>query len=304
MSYLQELREAREGAPVAYHDFALHTREFPDHLFCFFEGKDHPYYVPRIKQFTDFYQVFACGNKAKVLAVHRLISLHREYDRYRKAFFVDRDFQPSLPPANPPIYETPCYSIENLYVSVEVFAEILKNHFQLQEGKAEFQACMQRYRERQASFHQACHLLNAWYACLIEVREREGTHTGVNLTDQLPKGFVQIGLESVSQEYDWQTIQDTFPKAPQISEEVVQEKMAAFPLEEAHHWFRGKYELGFLLTMIQLLLEDARGPKTLLEQKVTSPFSDKLSIAQALTIFSPYAETPQSLLDYLREVCA
>ena len=53
MSYIEELRQSKNKAQVAYQEFALSTKKLPTHLFCFFEGKDNPYYVPRIKRFTE-----------------------------------------------------------------------------------------------------------------------------------------------------------------------------------------------------------------------------------------------------------
>lgn len=126
MSYLDKLKQSRNKPQVAYQEFNLYTRQNKDGLFCFFEGKDNAYYVPRIKHFTDNYHPIMCGGRDKVLDVYRLINIHREYDKYKKAFFIDRDFNEPLAPHNPPIFETPCYSIENFYVSVNVFKEILK----------------------------------------------------------------------------------------------------------------------------------------------------------------------------------
>ncbi|HZH39259.1 MAG TPA: DUF4435 domain-containing protein, partial [Bacillales bacterium] len=111
MSYIEKLRKSREKAQVAYQEFAVSTRKGKDGLFCFFEGKDNAYYVPRIKRFTDNYHPINCGGRDEVLDVYRLITIHSEYDKYKKAFFVDRDFNEPLPPRNPPIFETPCYSI-------------------------------------------------------------------------------------------------------------------------------------------------------------------------------------------------
>jgi hypothetical protein len=133
MSYLDKLKQSRNKSQVAYQEFALHTRQDKDGLFCFFEGKDNAYYVPRIKRFIKNNHPIHCGGREKVLEVYRLITIHREYDKYKKAFFIDRDFNQPLPPHNPPIFETSCYSIENFYVSVNVFKEIIKNEFHLSE---------------------------------------------------------------------------------------------------------------------------------------------------------------------------
>ena len=79
MTYLEQLRQSKDKAQVAFHEFALSTRKYPNHLFCFFEGKDNPYYVPRIKRFTSHYQPIKCGNRDSVLKIHTLISNRPEY---------------------------------------------------------------------------------------------------------------------------------------------------------------------------------------------------------------------------------
>ncbi len=173
MSYLDELRKGRSKAQVAYQDFILHTRANKDGLFCFFEGKDNVYYIPRIKRFTNKYHSIHCGGREKVLKVYELINHHREYDKYKKAFLIDRDFNSPLSPPNPDIFETPCYSIENFYVSVNVFQEIIKNYFYLSEISQEFEICLQLFKERQKEFHQAVILFNAWYACLIDKKKKQ-----------------------------------------------------------------------------------------------------------------------------------
>ncbi|MCC5917415.1 MAG: hypothetical protein JJU02_08830 [Cryomorphaceae bacterium] len=55
MTYLEQLRKSKSKPQVAYQEFALSTRKNPEHLFCFFEGKDNAYYVSRIKRFTESY---------------------------------------------------------------------------------------------------------------------------------------------------------------------------------------------------------------------------------------------------------
>jgi hypothetical protein len=55
MTYAEELRQSRNKPQVAFTEFANATRKNPEHLFCFFEGKDNAYYVSRIKRFTESY---------------------------------------------------------------------------------------------------------------------------------------------------------------------------------------------------------------------------------------------------------
>jgi len=303
MLYIDQLRKSRQKAQVAYQEFVLHAGKGKDGLFCFFEGKDNAYYVPRIKRFTDNYHPIKCGGRDKVLDVYRLITIHSEYDKYKKAFFIDRDFNESLPARNPPIFETPCYSIENFYVSVDIFKEILINELHLSEVSDEaFQVCMRLFRERQTEFHQATALFNAWYACLVEIRNKTGNQTGVNLDDKLPKDFIEFTLDSVVKKYDSQKIKQTFPQASEVSEDILNTKLAEFTNCDQCKVFRGKYEMLFLVTMIELILQDSSNSKKYVKQKIKFAFGEKLSNEQAISIFSAYAETPETLNDYLKQV--
>jgi hypothetical protein len=310
MSYLDKLKQSRNKSQVAYQEFALHTRENKDGLFCFFEGKDNAYYVPRIKRFINNYHPIHCGGREKVLEVYRLITIHREYDKYKKAFFIDRDFNKPLPPHNPPIFETSCYSIENFYVSVNVFKEIIKNEFHLSEvSDPDFQVCLTLFKDRQEEFHQATILFNAWYACLIEIRNTTGTKIGVELDDKFPKDFIYLTLDSVSVNYDLEKIKQKFPNAPEIPADTLNDKMEEFTNCEHDQVFRGKYEMWFLLIFLRLILIDSNKSKLFISEKLTFAFnkdysspSPILSNEQALKIFSDHAETPESLNIYLMQV--
>lgn len=302
MSYLEELRKSKSKPQVAYQEFALSTRTKSKHLFCFFEGKDNTYYVARIKRFTTDYYPIKCGGKKSVLDVYALITGREEYEQYKLAFFIDRYFNTPIGDKKTPIYETPCYAIENLYVSSRVFKEILINEFHLSEVfDNDFNKLLSVYQQRQKEFHDAVLLLNSWYACLIEKRETKNIKTGVTIGDKLPKNFVNVSLDKVKSNYDFQTIKETFPQATEVKYAEVEEKMTFFKSKEKYKFFRGKYELGFLIQMIRDMLKDSRTDKKVVSAKIDFSFGDASSLGnqQALNIFEAYAETPQCLLDYL-----
>ena len=300
---VNRLRKSRKTPQVTYQEFVLHTEKGKDGLFCFFEGDDNDYYIPRIKRFTDNYHPIKCGGRDQVLEVYRLITIHSEYDKYKKAFFIDRDFNEPLPPHNPPIFETPCYSIENFYVSVDVFKEILINKFNLSEVSDEvFQIYIKLFIDRQKEFHQATALFNAWYACLVEIRNKTGNKIEVNLENKFPTNFLDFTLDSVIGKYDLEKIKDTFKKASEVPEDTLNTKLAEFTSCNQCKVFRGKYEMYFVVKMIQLILQDSLDSKKYIEDKITFPFGNQLSNEQAITIFSAYAETPETLKDYLEQV--
>ncbi|MDR1962922.1 MAG: DUF4435 domain-containing protein [Planctomycetaceae bacterium] len=307
MSYIDELRKSKEKHQVAFQNFALSTKKYSEHLFCFFEGKDDVYYVSRIRRVTEDFYPIECGGKQSVLDVYALIVNKPEYKKYKLGFFIDRDFNKPIGEKQPPIFETPCYSIENFYVSVNVFKMILVHAFRITESYDEqlFNDLLKLYEERQKEFHDVVLLFNAWYSCLIEKRDNEKIQIGVRLDEKFPNDFIDINLQKVSKYYDFETIKTFFPDAIEIDESILEQKVALFKTVEQHKVFRGKYELEFLLKIIKALLTDSYSHHNILKQKVSFfGFGDGSALNQLrlLAILEAYAETPQELIDYLEIV--
>ena len=203
---------------------------------------------------------------------------------------------------SPPIFETPCYSIENLYVSVYVFKEILKNALHLSVISEDYKTCVDLYKNTQDEFHKATLLFNAWYACLISKRNTLNQETGVNLDDKFPRNFIDVKLKQVTKNYDMNKIMETYPKSLAMDANDLNEKMQEFSTCRQHKVFRGKYELEFLIVFIGLLIKDSRNTKYFVQQNLDFSFSDALNNQRALEVFSIYAETPNKFDTYLQQV--
>lgn len=301
-SYIQQLRESKEKATVAYQEFALSAKTYSNHLFCFFEGNDNPYYVPRIKNFTDAFYPINCGGRDKVLKVHELISNQEVYDKYSKAFFIDRDFNSPRQNNREIIFETPCYSIENLYVNKSVFEQILIHDFQFSRNDTNFEVCISLFNDRFKEFNSSVSLFNSWYAYLIEIRNQTGKQTGVQLDEKLPKGLVNISLQSVVSNYDFARIKQIFPESTEIDEEILNNKVSEFQNCDSELIFRGKYQLEFLMTLLQLIINDSKSEQHYVKSKINYSFDSVLNHKRALTLFANYASTPDSLNEFLRDI--
>ncbi|WP_396188529.1 DUF4435 domain-containing protein [Flavobacterium sp.] len=296
---VEEMRNSTTISVVAYAEFANSTRALPNHLFCFFEGKDNPYYVPRIKKYTNDYHPIKCGGRSKVLEVYELIKNQAVYSRYKKAFFIDRDFNEAMPEQNPPIFETPCYSIENLYVSSSIFKEILSNEFHLSETTNPLhQKYFDLYQQRQDNFHDAVLLFNAWYSCLIDRRNNEIIQTGVQLANKFPRGLISISMDEVLINYDFNQLKEKFPSAIEVNEENLAVKIEEFRNCDKLKTFRGKYEMEFLIKFIELMISNAKEN----EEDVRFSFDGALNNERAISVFTNYAETPEILYNYLESV--
>lgn len=294
---VDQLRQAREeSANVAYMDFIKHIKSDRDGLFCFFEGKDSPYYRPRILEcFQGNNYPIRCSGKNQVLKVYSLIKNHKEYDNYKKVFFVDRDFD--LPIGNIDIYETPCYSIENLYTNCLTFAEVLKNEFGLSEASQDFDNCIQQFVNLQKEYHESTALFNAWYSCVKRKRSCTGQDAGVTLQNSLPRTMVTISLGGISSDYDLEKIKAHYPNAIEVTQSEVEEKLLEFNSLNRGLVFRGKYEFDFLMKILNELIVDSKTNKAF----ISSPIKYCINPSQSISQFSQYAYTPPCLTDYIRQ---
>ncbi|WP_439638082.1 DUF4435 domain-containing protein [Spirulina sp.] len=210
------------------------------------------------------------------------------------AYFIDRDFDNSIAEEGLQgiIYETPCYSIENFYTSINSFKSLLKEEFGLQESDADFEQCLNLYKDRQAEFHSAVETLNAWIACQREIS------SDIKLSKIKISKDIKITLSSVMNTYTHEDLERKFPEAPPISPDQLQEKKQTLNSKNPQCSFRGKFEIEFLRKFITQLVEDAN--------KITPQYfhekrSVQLSIpgSEIIPRLSQHADTPDCLRAYL-----
>ena len=123
---LEQMRRERGTYEAIYMKFVNGRKYFKTYAFCFYEGEDGKYYNSRIRQkFGDKFVTYTVGNKKEVLKLLNRITSTNLYDDVCTMFFVDRDYDVSLCGKSENLFETPCYSIENLYVQRECLMKIL-----------------------------------------------------------------------------------------------------------------------------------------------------------------------------------
>jgi Protein of unknown function (DUF4435) len=145
---VESLRASRNRAVAVFVEFSRLYKEYPFALYCFFEGDDSKYYGIRIKNIIrpEKYINLSCNGKEGVLDIHRMLSARKYYSSVKAAYFIDRDFDKSIYETGlSQIYETPCYSVENFYTSVQCVSEILKAKFQLTELDENFKRSISLY---------------------------------------------------------------------------------------------------------------------------------------------------------------
>jgi len=288
------LRASRDKAVVVFTQFTRLYKRDPSALYCFFEGEDSKYYGIRIKNIIrpkkDFY--LSCKGKEGVLGIHRMLSARKYYANIRAAYFIDRDFDKSISELGlNGIYETPCYSIENFYTSVECFSEVLRTEFKLIESDENFERCVSLYIKLQEEFHNAVELLNTWIAC------QRDKSSELNISDISVSRFVNIELDEIKIEYVSDDLYTMFPGAIIISQEELYLKLRGLRCSYQKS-FRGKFEIEFLLTFLQKLSHEAnQGNYPYFTRKVKVVLS--LSKRNIISDLSQCADTPDCLYSYL-----
>lgn len=295
---VDSLRASRDKAVVVFTKFTRLYKQYPSALYCFFEGEDSKYYGIRIKNITrpekDIY--LPCGGKDGVLGIYRMLSSRKSYANVRAAYFIDRDFDKPIDRASlSVIYETPCYSIENFYTSVQCLSEILKVEFKLLDSDDNFQRCVALYSKLQAEFHDSVELLNAWIAC------QRDKNSQLNISDLSVTRFVTIDLDKITTNYTVNDLYTIFPQAPFISQEELDTKRRELQAMNRQQSFRGKFEIEFLFTFLQKLMNEANHgnyPYFTKKVKVTLTLSKRTIISD----LSQYADTPNCLYNYLESL--
>lgn len=290
------LRQSRDKAVVVFMEFTRLYKQDPSALYCFFEGEDSKYYGVRIKNIIRPEKAFYldCRGKDGVLGIHKMLSSRKYYANVRAAYFIDRDFDKSIRERGlNEIYETPCYSIENFYTSVQCFSEVLRSEFKLIESDENFERCVSLYIKLQEEFHNAVELLNTWIACQID------KSSPLNISKRSVLDFVKIDLNQITKKYVIDDLYRMFPGAITISPEELDARLTELRSSTRQKSFRGKFEIEFLLKILEKLKHEANTANyPYFTRKVKVVLS--LSESNIISDLSQYADTPDCLDSYLK----
>ena len=274
-------------------------------LICFFEGYDTAYYHSRIdNRVVGEKEYINCGGKQNVLSLFNSITNHELYKFAKTAFFIDRDFDPPIcEELRTKVYETPVYSIENFYVTVDAFKRILGNAFRINKNSETeteveiYKKCVEVYQHSLNLFHDKAALLNFF---LMIIREKESLNSIKHSFNLLKfKNLFQVQLNDVTCKYDLRKLNAIFVEAADIQETDIAEKRVSIS-DAPENIFRGKFEIEFLKFFLKKLKDDL----CLIEpvhfscrNKVSFNISE--STDQILNDLSQYADTPECLIEYL-----
>lgn len=300
---IQKVKDARNKGVVAFSRYCQEKKKYQDYLFCFFEGEDAKYYFPRIEKYSgyEYNKIihYNCGGKKGVLKALSLVEKNSDDIYIAKAFFVDSDYD-TTKYNNSLLYQTPGYSIENFYTSQEAFSKMLNREFGINTTEKDFLKCCSDYFQRHQEFHDETIYINSWLACQRVQEETTENHRIVLSDFKISKLFSEITIDSIvsKEKINREKLEQLFPDSMNVEECEIERKMDYFKNGDMGRLFRGKFEMEFLKKIIDSLKE---------KNKTGGYFSKKYTSVHidpninTLSVLEDYADTPQSLIDFLKQ---
>lgn len=299
-----EQQVKRSGTAISIHKFKLLKNDYT-YVFLFVEGEDDLYFYPQHAKnmFVKKHVLpLSCGGKDGVIEANDILAEDLN-DKVAAGFFVDKDFDDEKNKSiSNSIYITPTYSVENLVYNEATFVNLLLTRFDLIPNDSSFKKCLDLYEKLSIEFYKAIHLYNAW---IYAQRNFIAVDKKLNLPKNLPKDFVSLKPLSIECRYDLNKIESTHPKAPKMSEEIINLASTILKKEKPELRFRGKFNWLFFAHILSLLIEDANNKS----KRVYINNSVKFNIAKKdprkfFEEISPFAKPPECLLEYLGNIAA
>ena len=294
---LEQMRKERGTYEAIYIQFVNSKKYFKTYAFCFYEGEDGKYYNSRISQkFGNKFITYTVGNKKEVLKLFRRITSTDLYDDVCTMFFVDRDYDLSLSGESEKLFETPCYSIENLYVQKECLMKILQSEFGLNEIDDDFQKCLVDFEQRERDFNNEILEFNS----LVYLRRKKSdSNSNCSFGSIKTSHMLKVNVDKVERATKYDETINKIKEKLQFEEKEIEKSKKE--LEEKGDFsvnFRGKNQLDFFVEFIRGLkkLNEGGGYFGIKHNNIHINVT-----SNRLSELSQYAVTPSILEEFLEK---
>jgi len=267
----------------------IKKHENDNFIYCFFEGDDDPkYYNSRIESITKKeISYFICNGKIGVINTIKAFELKKE--EHILAFFIDNDFDNLLKIYHKydKLYVTPCYSIENFYIDVEVFKKILKIEFKINEENKNYEKYIEIYKNRQKEFHEIILEINSLIVLYHYLKMNKNYNENIVYQNIKLDHIVKISLENIKKKDKKLNLFDDIKSMIKLDTKI-KEKYEEFKSKlnkNPKYNFRGKFEIQFLNKMLILLATEIKTSFKTDEKNIVSNLSHYAQTDDSLEIF-------------------
>lgn len=316
LTYMKE--QVKETYNATFMEF---VNEYPNDnfdYFCFLEGADdEKYYQMRLNIYLNNREIRYYDSKGKknVLELYKKLKKDKSYEELKLLFFIDKDYDFYLEKnSQPSLYVTPCYSIENLYSNLNVFERILSAEFHLGKGTQLFIEYKKTMERMLAEFNnQIIEFNSLGYTKSIE----KISNDTLSLSDYETKHLLKIHDDKIVRHEKYEEKINEIYELIQMNKTTIRENMENLSnRNDFINDFRGKNQLDIFIKIIgvlqqkentrikkhnQKILEENR-LKNESETKGVTLSSVNLNITKnRISELSHYADTPESLIEFLKE---
>lgn len=290
-----EMRNSRKTSQVAFLDFSQLKNKLISQgkkVIFFFEGTDDiKYYRKRINKFFErsSYHYFEIKGKSNVLELKDKLKFTKEL---KLIYFIDRDFDNNIQESD--LYVTPYYSIENFYISKEVFKNYLNDTFLSQlDNEEEFDKILNLYIERKREFLDSLDEFMFFYFYNWYFKKNLGQ---LNELDN----FIKVKLNKIEKKYDISILKKKVTDA----EEKMDNQDILFEFDKIKSnriaFYRGKFLFYFLEKFIIQLKTDytSKIPKYFVCQRALR----SINTQELLFEMADWSETPKCLDEFLKNI--
>lgn len=297
--YLEKMRSERADSVNAVYLQIVNSRhDFKNYVFCFYEGEDGKYYDMRIRRvFGDSFNTYKLDNKDRVLKLFDKLSRQNSYNKEAcMMFFIDRDCKTSLTEDMEDVFETPCYSVENLYSQRDCLKRILQSEFGINSGDDDYDKVMCAFERLERLFNNNMLEYNALvYLRRKKTRSNSDFQFGSIKTSHL----VHINFCEVVKATQYCERIDEIKKTLEFTCDEVEKTKNE--LREMGNWtlnFRGKNQLDFFVSFVKELKAKQKNDPKYFNACHNSVY---INITRnRLSELSQYAVTPPELCTFLK----
>jgi hypothetical protein len=301
MSFIDELRQARESRISILHEFWAQYDPYQARVHAFFEAHDDSvFFGPQIERMLPKGArliSYSCNGKSRVVAAFEEIT-RRVPDAKLVLFFVDKDLEDVLGvpwPTDPRIFVTDVYSIENYGVTREVFLRFFRASVRLTDINFDEAPIADKFEAQLIKFHKRVMSMMAWIVVARRARRRPNVNN-INVSEVLQ--FVDQELQpriGIRHRYLERACGVTLPAGSLRLVLQAARELSQMPPKRV---VRGKFEAWFFVEFWVRLIETLR--QVAVEGGGKIAFRLNVTAATFVPVLASFVDTPRSLDLFLR----
>lgn len=304
MSFLEDLRQARESPVSVYQQFLLEYPKSRNNIHAFFEGHDDSsFYYGLLSRFIanpSIIHTYKCGSKKGVYETYEKV-MRSVKSQSIVLFFVDKDFSDILGESYPTaknIFVTDYYSIENHLVSEAMLHRVWEDFFSFTNVRIDFEKIRTKFQGELKRFYEFILPLTAW---IIFVK-RNGQQPNLNNLKLSKACFFndELSLSTIEMEKLIEVAEQMCGvKTPPGFTTAISSLITELSILEPKKYIRGKFELWFFVEFIKRLAETLK--KRVLEGGESVKVRTQIHEENAIEVLGPRVPIPPGRPVYSQE---